>query len=402
MEPIRILHVSDLHLADQPQRHSVLDQYASVKTAVQRALASEIKDVILRGGPGDTKKILQDLLAEDSVASLLDALSRVDRRQINIAIDAALMRMVKTDFSFRDLTVETLKNLSIASSYNPGALDCLCNFVDEESERLDAIIITGDLATTGFDMDLEKGRIFLEGTGFFDQTISGAAPPKMLLPGNHDRYIYTARGFLFAPGGTRFDTILGNHWSGPVQVFEPLRDGKDLSVVIIAADFSLRSKADCTFPLLKLSRLAQGRVYEDILDELVQKTRAVRRQERSERYTPVTLWAIHFPPFFSYAGAGRVGQALNNLTKNLIDEDRLIEKAKEHFVDAILAGHTHEAQDYTGGTYAIRVLCAGTTTQDDPSEKQCQIIEVSRNRIGQPKVIINEYKQDLARSSFTL
>lgn len=399
MRPIRILHVSDLHLAEQPERHSVIDKSGAVKKAVRDLLARDVKEAILSGQAKNIKPALQRFLDEESVAALVGAVSLVDRQKVNEAVDAALMRMMQSDFSFRDLSVQALKDLTIASSYNTAALDCLCNFVEEQDHNLHAIIITGDLATTGFGFDLEKGRLFLEGTPPFDQTISDTKVPKMLLPGNHDRYIYTSDGFLFAPGGTRFDEILQNHWDGPVRVFKPLRGDENLSVVIIAADFSLQSKKDCTLPLLRLSRLAQGRVYPAILEELVKKTRIARQQERALGYTPVTLWAIHFPPFFTYCDTGPIQQALNDLTKNLIDEDRLIDEAREHFVDAVLAGHTHEAQDYLAAS--IRVLCAGTTTQDDSAEKQCQLIEVSRNRIGQPKVVVTEYVQDHSQTSFS-
>jgi 3',5'-cyclic AMP phosphodiesterase CpdA len=402
MRPIRILHVSDLHLAEQPQRHSILDRSTAVKAAIRNLVASVVKDAILAGQPGHIKAALKNLLDDKSISALVDALSHIDREKVNERIDAALKTTMESDFSFEAFVVQTLKDLTIASSYNSGALDCLCNFVEDEEDNLDAIIITGDLATTGFDADLEKGRIFLEGTGLFEQTISHAKAPKMLLPGNHDRYIYTGRGFLFAPGGTRFDQILQNHWSGPIRAYGAIRDGKDLSVVVLAADFSLRSKNDCTLPFMKLSRLAQGRVYRWILDDLVKRTQVARQKERADGYTPVTLWAIHFPPSFLYQGASKVAQTLNDLTKNLIDEDELVDEAKEHFVDAILAGHTHEPQDYMAGAGAMRVLCAGTTTQDDVAEKQCQIIEVSRNSIDQPRIINIEYLQDEWRSTFTL
>ena len=402
MDPIRILHVSDLHLAEQPQRHSILDQSSAVKKAMTNMVASVVKDAILSAHPAKIRQALEKLLDEESIVALTEAVGRLDKATVNEGIDSALKRTMEADFSFKDVAVQALKDFTIASSYNPGALDCLCNFVDDEDAFLDAILITGDLATTGFDCDLEKGRLFLEGTGFFEQTIAQALTEKMLLPGNHDRYVYTGKGFLFAPGGTRFDEVLQRHWSGPVKVYGPIRDEKDLSVVIVAADFSLRSKEDCTLPFLKLSRLAQGRVYRSILDELIEKTRVARHDERARGYTPVTLWAIHFPPYFTYSNTGRVAQTLDSLTKNLIDEDQLIAEAKKHFVDAILAGHTHEPQDYPAGEYAIRVLCAGTTTQDDVAEKQCQIIEVSRNRIGQPRIINTEYVQDHALSSFKL
>jgi 3',5'-cyclic AMP phosphodiesterase CpdA len=400
MTAIRILHISDLHLAQHSHRHSALDRIGPVRGAVEKLLLEDLKNAILEGSVEDVKVAFKDLLEQQTIAELLRTIQHVDKSKVAAAVDDVLDRIVRQDGSFRELLTQTLKDFTSASSYNTGALDCLCNFVEEQETDLKAIIITGDLATTGFDFDLEKGRIFLEGSGIFDQSIAATPAAKMLLPGNHDRYIYTAKGFLFAPGGNHFEAKLKNHWSGPVRRYPGLTNGDDLSVVIIAADFSLQSKTDCTLPFLKLSRLAQGRVYPAILDALVSATKDAKKEERSKGYTPVILWAVHFPPFFVHRNSSRVSRVLYNLTKNLIDEKLLVEKAKENGVEAILAGHTHEAQDYKERGIGVRILCAGSTTQDDPTNKHCQIIEVSRNSIHQPKVIVRPFEQDTASSSF--
>ena len=400
MTAIRILHISDLHLAQHSQRHSVLDRVDPIRTAVEKLLLTDLKNAILSGSLEDVKGAFNDFLEKDSIAELVTALQQVDPGRIPAALDDVLDRIARRDGSFKELLVQTLKDFTIASSYNAGSLDCLCNFVEEQEPDLHAIIITGDLATTGFDFDLEKGRIFLEGSGVFDQSIAATPAAKMLLPGNHDRYIYTAKGFLFAPGGKRFEAILEDHWSGPVRTYPSLRNSDGLSVTIIAADFSLQSKNDCTLPFLKLSRLAQGRVYPTILEELVSATEDAKKEERAKGFTPVILWAVHFPPFFVHRNSSRVSRALNNLTKNLIDEKLLVEKAKANNVKAILAGHTHEAQDYGDSRLGVRILCAGSATQDDATNKHCQIIEVSRNNINQPKVIIREFEQDDDYSTF--
>lgn len=400
MAAIRILHVSDLHLAQHSQRHSVLDRAEPVRQAFETLLLRDLKNAVLSGSLTKLRTAFDDLLEQETIAELLAALQQIDQKKVAATIDDVLTRIARRDGSFKKLLNHTLKDFTLASSYNTGALDCLCNFVEDQEPDLRAIIITGDLATTGFEFDLEKGRIFLEGSGMFDQTIAATALEKMLLPGNHDRYIYTAKGFLYAPGGDQFETTLKNHWVGPVKTYRSLRNGDGLSVVIIAADFSLQSKTDCTLPFLKLSRLAQGRVYPTILEKLVSATKDAKEKERSKGYTPVILWAVHFPPFFVHRKSSRVTQALTNLTKNLIDEKLLVEKAKENNIYAILAGHTHEAQDYEEPNRGVRILCAGSTTQDDATIKQCQIIEVSRNRINQPRVIIREFEQDSYRTSF--
>jgi UDP-2,3-diacylglucosamine pyrophosphatase LpxH len=397
MESIRILHISDLHLAQQPNRRSILDRSDELRTAVRRMLFSDIKHSLIHGRFGQVRRAFKNLLNEDSIVALRQALR--DKERINAAIDHALDTIFQGDGSFRNLTTHVLKDLTFASSFDPGLLFCLCNFIEDEDPNLNAIVITGDLATTGLKVDLDKGLDFLEGTSI--QSISSTAAPKLLMPGNHDRYRYIGKEFLYAPGDTLFDTTFEDYWSGPVQAYEPLRnDDSRLSVLIIAADFSLQSEQDCTFPLLKLSRLAQGKAYPRTLEELVRCTKELKTAEREKGYTPVVLWALHFPPYFVHQHSGRVAQALYGVTKNLIDEKLVVRRAREENVYAILAGHTHEAQDYMTKHSGVRVLCAGSATQDDPSDKQCQIIEVSRNAINQPKVTITEYEQDISLSSF--
>jgi UDP-2,3-diacylglucosamine pyrophosphatase LpxH len=397
MRPTRILHISDLHLAQQPFRRSILDRSPELRAAFVKALRSDIRDAV-RGKPSQLRALFKDLMNNRSIAALRQALKGGTIQQRNAALDQTLDAIVQDDASFRSFTISLLKDVTIASSFDPGLLLCLCNFIEQEDPNLDAIVVTGDLATTGFKVDLEKGLDFLEGSSV--NSISSTTARKLLLPGNHDRYRYTGNGFLYAAGDTLFDATFKTYWSGPVQAYEPLRNGDGLSIIIIAADFSLQSNRDATLPFLKLSRLAQGKVYPSILKELVRVTKLLKTQERGAGYTPVTLWALHFPPFFVHQNSGRVDQTIHALTKNLINEEHLVARAKESNVYAILAGHTHEAQDYDTKRRGVRVLCAGSATQNDPSDKQCQIIEVSRNAINQPKVTVTEYGQDVSWSSF--
>ncbi len=167
--------------------------------------------------------------------------------------------------------------------------------------------------------------------------------------------------------------------------------------MIVAADFCLRETKDASWPLRTLNRLAQGKVHEDLLKELRKKTEQAQAQEKNS--TLVTIWAIHFPPYFPYTRAGRVTRLLAKLCKNLIGERSLIDAARAENVSAILAGHTHEKDDYEAGN-KCRVLCAGTATQDDIADKHCQIIEITRNSIGQPKVVVQNFKQETVKSTF--
>jgi len=303
------------------------------------------------------------------------ALKQPTKEQLNDAIDKVLRAIVLGDGSFKRLVAHVLKEQTFASSFDTRLLYCLCNFIEDEEPQLKAIIITGDLATTGVKADLDRGLSFLEGP--INPSIAIVPDTKkLILPGNHDRFVYTEEGFLYAPGGPLFDNHFKRYWDNPVMAYEPLRSG-NLSVIIIGADFGLQNKKHCTFPLLKLSRLAQGRVYPGILEQLVKLTKEKTDQEQRTGYVPVVMWAVHFPPYFGYKDAGWFARRLNDVTKNLIDEKLLVRVAKKNRVQAILAGHTHEAQRYATRKSGVEVLCAGSATQDDPGDKQCQIIEVT-------------------------
>ena len=400
MTTIRILHISDLHLAEQPNLRSIIDRASGVKAAVRKTLLSDIKETALKDKPYKIWSAFKGLLEDENVTALRMALKRPTKQQVNDAIDEVLGRIVLGDGSFKRLVAHVLKEQTFASSFDTRLLYCLCNFIEDEAPRLNAIVVTGDLATTGLKVDLDRALSFLEGP--INPSIAIVPDDKkLILPGNHDRFVYTKEGFLYAPGGPLFDNHFKRFWDNPVTAYEPLRSG-NLSVIIIGADFGLQNKKHCTFPLLKLSRLAQGLVYTKILEELVQVTNYVEHKEQDADYVPVVLWAVHFPPYFKYKDAGWFARRLNNLTKNLIDEKLLVRAAKQNRVQAILAGHTHEPQDYPTRKSGVRVLCAGSATQDDPGDKQCQMIEVALGSANQPTISIVEYEPDRSATTFKL
>lgn len=396
MTTIRFLHVSDLHLAEQPNLRSLVDRSAAFRQAVRKVLLDDIKHSARKG---KLSTAFKGLLEDENIKALRDAL-HVSRAQINNAIDKALVNIVLGDGSLKRSAAQFLRDQTFASSFDRALYYCLCAFIESEAPNLDAIVITGDLATTGFRKDLDRALSFLEAP--LTPSISPVPfQKKLLLPGNHDRFIYSDDGVLYAPGGTLFDQILRRYWSGPVMDYKPLRKGY-LSVIVVAADFSLQSKNHCTFPLLRVSRLAQGYVYPDILKAMVARTKQVCAQEEDEGYLPVVFWAVHFPPFFVHANATRASHLLYKLTKNLILEKSLMDAAKKEGIAAILAGHTHEAQDYRPKKYGVRVLCAGSAIADDPGAKQCQIIEVSLDGANQPVVDVIKYEPDLANTTFKI
>jgi 3',5'-cyclic AMP phosphodiesterase CpdA len=246
-------------------------------------------------------------------------------------------------------------------AYQAYKAENLARLVHEWRDRLDLILISGDLAHVG---DPDTGLRMAE--HLCTAAPSGPVPwlttertptlshgvPIHLLPGNHDRF-----GYLRDAGGRAFDPIFYAFWSAGqgAQTFPPLAspDGAD-RLAIVAADFSLAFNSDETTPG---GRWGQGRVYTAVLDKLIAQTNALRDTQPP----PAVVWAIHFPPAFA-----EVDDALS-----LIDDSKVLDAADGLQIPAIFAGHTHQARQYhpagpDGAERRVEVLCAGAATTREP------------------------------------
>jgi len=312
-----------------------------------------------------------------------------------------------------------------ASSYDPQTLEDLAEFiytnarkklVDEEEvtetgeEKLDGIILSGDLATTGNPRDIGHFKQFLSadfnpkypyrrGGG---ATLSAVRIPIIFLPGNHDRYIPTRRFYgyyplIFAPGGVEFDQRLMDYRSKPVQRREIVSEDEQLRVVVFCADFTLRTLADHQG---RLGWLAQGKVHKDTLDALLSATRNEVQKGLSGNLC--ILWVVHFPPF--YPGI--------KSHSRLLGEDTLISAANSVGVRAILAGHTHKQLRYANSAMATEVFCCGTTTQYEPLSlmgarhqddllegNHFEILTITTSTKEEPQIIAKQYRYSVATDS---
>ncbi|HET6852206.1 MAG TPA: metallophosphoesterase [Pyrinomonadaceae bacterium] len=395
MSPIRILHASDLHLAKRPLRQSIPDQ-ASITTDLVKEFFIALKKRLLSGDLKNPTETFTGILSGRNIALLQRTQNTVDREELNDKIDRALQKLVLSgDPLFRDFIAEVTRTVGFASSYHPHALDSFVNFALSRSD-LHAVVLSGDIATTGFEYDLLKAKEFLDGPkpspyAASESVLSNAGIPVWILPGNHDRYTYTGHEWFFSPGGTLFDQILSDHWSGKVKSYPALRDPDErLSVLVIAADFSLQHANDSTL-LHRFNKLAQGRVYEEVLATLEKETLSRQEAERSEfpEHDLVTLWAVHFPPAF---------EPLSK-SKSLLQADNLVNKADKLNIAAFLAGHTHIYKDYSVKP-RVRVLCAGSATQHDSSMKHCQIVSVKRTSGKSYPIDVTHYEWDKDRVTF--
>ena len=272
------------------------------------------------------------------------------------------------------------------------------------SDKIDAVVITGDLATTGSANDIGAVSEFLHSSPSSRQpylnskqeaTLAAVASPVWYLPGNHDRFEPTRSWirvgkFLFPkffdPGGTLFDKLI-DFKSDPVHVLGVVEDSSNspsIRVVLIAADFSLKQFGDHEG---LYGWLAQGLIDDQILQKLEYTTEA-QRAEHNENHagTLCVLWAIHFPPGFPHISG----------TNRLLKEELLIDKAKQLGVSAILAGHTHEQVRYRKPKMSLDVLCCGSTTQYVPpmalGANRFQIIEITAPDPGVVLIKLENYK----------
>jgi 3',5'-cyclic AMP phosphodiesterase CpdA len=94
-------------------------------------------------------------------------------------------------------------------------LDAMASFAYQYRECYDAIVLSGDLATTARKPDLDKVRHLIEtvpAEGYWDEdghpSLRAAGKRVLIVPGNHDRF-GPLRGLRpYPPGDETFDGVL--------------------------------------------------------------------------------------------------------------------------------------------------------------------------------------------------
>ena len=278
-------------------------------------------------------------------------------------------------------------------SHDKIVLRAFAIFAHNIRKTIDAMIITGDLATTGNLTDLQAAYEFLTApagqrsylTAVGEPTLSEWMGPPInpnqrqlldILPGNHDRY---RPGLRCLPGGTVFDARFSPAlWVSGTRVQAGLAKRKnDVVLHVVKADFALSRWYHGKFFYYLPGWYGQGRVYEEVLEELVEETKRIRKIITDQECTPISLWAIHFDPFTT------------DETLQLLESERLIEAAKEANVTAILCGHTHESKikplSDTTTVYACGTTCQANKTKKQDASKvkdaskilnDCQVLEI--------------------------
>lgn len=227
--------------------------------------------------------------------------------------------------------------------------------------KLDSILITGDISSAGLRSDFKKAIAFIEKLEEHGKSV-------ILLPGNHDRFQY---GWF--PGSKRFDKFFKKYWSAGARGIQEcsLTNENGEKLVILATDFTLESKKDATS---KKGVLGQGKVNENQLIDLEKKTAQIQKKN-----LPIAvLWMMHFT--IKHSTKMPIHDHLS-----LISSDSLIDKAKKLGVRHILCGHSHLMGTYkTEKVKDVYIHCAGSSACDYPSEHttiHIRDIEVNNGKV---------------------
>lgn len=258
--------------------------------------------------------------------------------------------MIQRDLHRRlDTTLQQAKTSGLSSflrpaSYVPEIVAGVAQFCFERAAVVDGLIITGDLATTGIATDVRAAHRFIAApptSGFYSAPRSPTlafldSDIIQVIPGNHDKFdddLGTPNGRNFE---LRFNSYMPNFSSG---VGHWIDEKEKQRLGFVLADFTLLTRFDATDKLI--GAFGQGRVYQDVLDELTNRSLLLRRENRDI----ALVWVIHFAPY----------DCGHNI--QLLDFNRFIDAALRLKIVATLCGHTHRSFKTVVDTHTI--YCSG-------------------------------------------
>jgi DNA repair exonuclease SbcCD nuclease subunit len=256
-----------------------------------------------------------------------------------------------------------LSSLISPSSYDPAVTAAAARFCYDRRNSIDAIIVSGDLATTGKPIDLAPARSFVEDAGvsgpyinFMSQTLAATGRPIYFLPGNHDMY----RDDSGLPGSPHFHLMLEQHLpnrNGAVGWWTRTKPSSGQKLGCVYGDFTLRSVMDAQNPAFYHGR---GRVYPDVLSDMIERTEDLKASDENM----AIIWLIHFAPF-----------AMCPTELHLIDWQNVVAAAERLGVICTLCGHTHQQNRMSRDNHVL--YCSGSAGSVDPiGESRVHVIEI--------------------------
>lgn len=234
-----------------------------------------------------------------------------------------------------------------------------------ESNSIDLVVVTGDLAATGLTKDLQFARAyFVSGNAYGVPRYPNLNFPKnriFLMPGNHDRFQYgglipNTLGEAVSPGGLEFDDIFSDFWGQRAAghcvaaLDVPASSDSTPRITFLAADFCLQTKSEAeglTDGVLG-GYAGQGVANPQVLSALRAAT-LKKRQEGAD----VIIWLLHFPPI------GLRDLADNERQLRLLNAETVMAAAHDDGVALILSGHLHRNCCWPDEGF-VRVWCAGS------------------------------------------
>lgn len=272
------------------------------------------------------------------------------------------------------------------SPSEPSIFEEVVNFVNRPkyNDKIDAILISGDLANSGNIIDDLLGAANFVHNSVVDTrkyarnsaSLSQTGLPVFIVPGNHDRF--NSDAYTCLPGNHAFDLFFPNHWDeGDYFKVNHLYSSASPRLSIISADFTL--VLDDKIEIVPGGHYGQGLVCRDRLDRLIDLT----IRERDNNPDSCIIWLIHFAPLTQSAFDGKILNRFDKFLANhigarprlqpfflkLVREERLIKAAKLHQIGLICCGHTHINKTYQlPNTNKTKVVCASASTVHEPEE----------------------------------
>ncbi|MDJ0995622.1 MAG: metallophosphoesterase [Dinoroseobacter sp.] len=269
------------------------------------------------------------------------------------------------------------------SSYDEIPLLAAADFLGEFSRQLDLLVVLGDLATTGMDVDISVAeQVFLNQktkqhlTAGLEPRLGGLGLNMHVIPGNHDRY----KDDFATPGCQAFDEVFRPVYQPTKGVCSEVVGDDDLGVGLVSADFCFAEGADVNY----LRRLGRGAVDDVVLSELDFQTRSLQKKHPE---MPV-IWALHFSP-------------MDGVKTGLILEERekVTHLAQRLGVNHIFCGHTHLRKREIG-THP-HIYCAGSVSSADSTNNHfLHICTVDNGPSGGMELEVTDLRYNEASDEF--